>query len=46
MDFWDALSYLAWAVSVLIFVWILVDALRVGREYEEDFLLSSREGEE
>jgi hypothetical protein len=46
MDFWDLLSYAGWIVSGLIFLWIAVDATRVGKEYEEDFLLSSREGEE
>lgn len=46
MDIWDILSYLAWGLSALILLWILVDAWRVGSEFEEDFLLSSREGEE
>jgi hypothetical protein len=46
MDFWDLLSYAAWAVAVALFLWMLVDAWRVGREFDEDFLLSSREGEE
>lgn len=46
MDVWDLLSYAAWAVSVLLFVWMLIDAWGVGRRFDEDFLLSSREGEE
>lgn len=46
MDFWDFLSYAAWGASGLLFFWILADTLRVGKEFEEDFLLSSREGEE
>lgn len=46
MDLWDVLSYAAWAVSILLFVWMLMDAWGVGRKFEEDFLLSSREGEE
>lgn len=46
MDFWDILSYAAWAVSALIFVWMIYDTLSVGKEFKEDFLLSSREGEE
>ena len=46
MDLWDILSYAAWGVSILIFLWMAADAWRVGREFEEDFLLSSREGEE
>jgi hypothetical protein len=46
MDFWDILSYAAWGLSIVIFLWMGVDAWRVGKEFEEDFLLSSREGEE
>lgn len=46
MDLWDLLSYAAWAVSVLLFLWMLNDAWSVGRKFQEDFLLSSREGEE
>jgi hypothetical protein len=46
MDFWDVLSYAAWALSALFLAWILWDAFKVAREYGEDFLLSSREGEE
>jgi hypothetical protein len=46
MDLWDVLSYAAWAVSILLFIWMLMDAWGVGRKFEEDFLLSSREGEE
>lgn len=44
MDFWDLLSYAAWIIAAYLLVWILVDAIRVGREYDEDLLLSSREG--
>jgi hypothetical protein len=46
MDFWDILSYAAWGISILVFLWIIVDAWRTSKEFEEDFLLSSREGEE
>ncbi len=46
MDFWDLLSYGAWGVAILLIVWMLVDAWSVGRQFDEDFLLSSREGEE
>lgn len=46
MDFWNILSYAAWGISALLFLWIVADAIRVGKEYEEDFLMSSREGEE
>jgi len=44
MVFWDIFGYLAWIVSFAIFAWMLFDVVRVGREYDEDLLLSSREG--
>lgn len=44
MDFWDILSYGAWAVSALLLLWMVADAIRVNREYDEALLLSSREG--
>lgn len=44
MDFWDIFEIFAWGVSALIFLWLIADALRVNREYDEDLLLSSREG--
>jgi len=46
VDFWDILSWAAWGTSILLFIWMLFDAWRVGRAFDEDFLLSSREGEE
>lgn len=44
MDFWGIAEWAAWIVSALLFLWMLVDAYRVGREYDESMLLSSREG--
>ena len=44
MDIWDIASYAAWAASALLLLWMLVDAVRVNREYDESLLLSSREG--
>lgn len=44
MDFWDLLSYAAWIIAAYLLLWIVVDAVRVGREYDEELLLSSREG--
>ena len=44
MGFWTIASYAAWIVSALIFLWMLWDAIKVGREYDEDLLQSSREG--
>jgi len=46
MNIWDALTYGAWIVSILLFGWMLLDAWRIGHRFEEDFLLSSREGED
>ncbi len=45
MDFWNILEYAAWALSAIIFVWLLTDAAKVSREYNEALLTSSREGE-
>jgi len=45
MDWWNVLEYGAWAVSVLLLGWMLLDALQVNRDYDEDLLTSSREGE-
>ncbi len=46
MDFYDVISYLAWAVSAILLLWIVVDAVSVSKQYDEEFLMSSREGEE
>ncbi|WP_018412097.1 hypothetical protein [Methyloversatilis thermotolerans] len=46
MDIWTALEYAAWALSFVLIGWMLVDARFVSTTYGEDFLLSSREGEE
>jgi hypothetical protein len=34
----------AWIVSALLLIWMVVDAWRVGQQYSEETLLSSREG--
>ncbi len=44
MDIWDIASYGAWAISALLLLWMVADAIRVNREYDESLLLSSREG--
>ena len=46
MDFWTALEYASWLISILLFGWMLADARFTSSQYGEDFLLSSREGEE
>lgn len=32
MNFWSLLSQAAWAIAILLFAWILLDALRVSRQ--------------
>lgn len=44
MTFWEILEWGAWIVSGLIFAWMLFDAAKVGAEFDEGTLLSSREG--
>lgn len=44
MNFWQVLSYAAWGISGLLLLWIAADMLKVSREYDENFLMSSREG--
>lgn len=46
MDFWDIFSWFAWITSAALLLWIVVDAIKVSRDYDEDYLLSSREGED
>jgi len=46
MDFWDILSYVAWIVSAILLLWMVIDTFKVSAEYSEDYLLSSREGED
>ncbi|MCB1882891.1 MAG: hypothetical protein KDG89_02670 [Geminicoccaceae bacterium] len=45
MIVWTLLEWLAWGASGLILAWMVADALRVSHDYDEDVLLSSREGE-
>lgn len=44
MDAWDFFSYAMWIASALLLLWLLVDFFRVGKEHDEAFLMSSREG--
>lgn len=44
MILWEILSYAAWIVSGLLLLWILFDAISVSREFDEELLVSSREG--
>jgi hypothetical protein len=44
MDLWAALNYGAWTASATLLLWMIVDAVRVGRAFDEEVLLSSEEG--
>jgi hypothetical protein len=41
---WNALEWIAWIASAAIFLWMVYDGWKVGKDYGEDVLLSSREG--
>lgn len=45
MDMWNLLEYAAWALSALLLGWMLLDFSKVNRDFGEDILTSSREGE-
>lgn len=38
-------NYGAWAISILVLAWMIVDALRVETTYDRELLVSSAEGE-
>lgn len=44
MDIWNIFEYLAWGISGILVIWMLADGIKVGMQYDEDLLLSSREG--
>lgn len=46
MDIWDIASYAAWIISAALLGWIVLDAFSVSQQYDEAFLMSSREGAE
>ncbi len=41
---WILLEYIAWGLSAAMLLWIVADAVRVNREFDEETLLSSKEG--
>jgi hypothetical protein len=41
----QVLNYVAWVASALIFLWMIVDAVRVETTYDRKLLVSSVEGE-
>jgi hypothetical protein len=46
MGFFDILTYVAWSLSAIMLVWMLVDAFMISSQYDEEYLMSSREGAE
>ncbi len=44
MDIWNIAEYAAWGISGVLVLWMVADMIRVGAEYDEALLLSSREG--
>jgi hypothetical protein len=44
MNVVHVLEYLAWAISAGLAGWMLYDAVKVSREYDEEFLTTSVEG--
>ncbi len=43
-NFWDILTWGAWIGAAALLLWMILDAIRVNREYSEELLISSREG--
>jgi hypothetical protein len=45
MNSFQLLEYAAWAISILLGLWMVVDLIRTNRAYSEELLLSSQEGD-
>ena len=45
MSNFEIMEYGAWGLSALLGLWMLFDMIRTDRNYSEDLLTSSREGE-
>ncbi|MEZ5799163.1 MAG: hypothetical protein R3D63_17805 [Paracoccaceae bacterium] len=45
METWNILEYVAWGLSAVLGLYMVVDWLRVDSSFSEDVLTSSREGE-
>lgn len=43
MNFWTLFENGAWVVAALVAIWLLYDAYRVGRDYDEEFLVHTIE---
>lgn len=40
MNVVQLLEYAAWIISAVLVVWMVTDAAKVSREYDEDYLIS------
>ena len=45
MSAFQILEYVAWGISGVLGLWMLIDMIRTDRAYSEEFLTSSKEGE-
>lgn len=45
METWNYIEYLAWGLSALFGLYIVIDWVRIDSHYSEEVLTSSREGE-
>jgi hypothetical protein len=45
MDNFQLIEYAAWALSIVLGLYMLFDTIKTNRAYSEDLLTSSREGE-
>ena len=41
---WEISGWVAWALSAIIFVWLIYDFFKINIKYSEAVLTSSREG--
>lgn len=46
MGFWNILVYVAWSLSAIMLIWMVIDAFMISSQYDEEYLMSSREGSE
>jgi hypothetical protein len=46
MGIWNVLMYAAWGLSAIMLAWMVVNAFMVSSQYDEEYLMSSREGAE
>ena len=45
MNSFQLLEYAAWAISLILGLWMLFDMIKTNNAYSEDVLMSSKEGE-